>query len=112
MAAFVPLHGGSVGPQSLSLLAVIALATVGTAALLGLAIGAFVRRQSRPYLLIVGALAALFGRSAVAGITVTGAFSPTEHHFLEHGLDVVLVALVIAAVYHSRTVSQEVDANP
>lgn len=80
--------------------------------LLGLAIGAFAQRQSRPYLLIVAALAALLGRSAAAGVTIVGLFSPAEHHFLEHGLDVVLVALVIAAVYHSRTVSQETDFNP
>lgn len=111
MVATVPLHSEYVGPQSLQLLAVIALATVGTALLLGLAFRAFVRRQSRPYLLIVAAFAALLGRSAVAGFTVTGLFSPAEHHLLEHGLDVVLVALVFAAIYHSRTVSGEADSN-
>jgi len=109
MAGVVPLHRGFVGSQSLPLLAVITVAAMGTAVLLGLAIGAFVQRQSRPYLLIVAALAALLGRSAVAGFTVTGTFSATEHHLLEHGLDVALVALVIAAVYHSRTVSPEID---
>lgn len=109
MAGLVPLHSGFIESQSLSLLAVIAVAALGTAVLLGLAIGGFVRRRSRPYLLIVAALGALLGRSAVAGFTVTGLFSPAEHHFLEHGLDVALVALVIAAVYHSRTVSQEAD---
>jgi hypothetical protein len=112
MAGLIPVHGGITGPQSLPLIAVIAVAAVGTSVLLGLAIGAFVRRQSRPYLLIVGALAALLGRSAVAGFTITGSVSPTEHHFLEHGLDVALVAFVIAAVYHSRTVSGESGANP
>jgi ABC-type branched-subunit amino acid transport system permease subunit len=112
MAELLPLHSGFIESQSLPLLAVITVAAIGTAALLGLAIGAFVRRQSRPYLLIVAAMAVLLGRSAVAGLTITGLFSPTEHHFLEHGLDVVLVALVIAAVYHSRTVSQEADFNP
>lgn len=108
MAGSVLLHNGFVGPQSLPLIGVVAVAALGTAVLLGLAIGAFVQRQSRPYLLIVAALAALLGRSAVAGFSVTGMLSGTEHHFLEHGLDVVLVALVIAAVYHSRTVSQRV----
>jgi len=111
MAGLVPLHSGFVGSQSLPLLAILTLAAVGTAVLLGLAIGAYVRRQSRPYLLIVAALAALLGRSAVAGLTITGLFTPLEHHFLEHGLDVVLVALVIAAVYHSRTVSKEADSD-
>lgn len=104
--------GGPLGSESLPLLAVLTLAAAGTAVLLGLAIGAFVRRQSRPYLLIVAALVALLGRSAVAGVSMTGLFSPTVHHFLEHGLDVVLVALVIAAVYHARIVSRETEFNP
>jgi predicted branched-subunit amino acid permease len=112
MAGAVPLHTGFIGSQSLPLLAVITLAAVGTAVLLGLAIAAFVRRQSRPYLLIVAALAALLGRSAVAGFTITGVVTPFEHHFLEHGLDVILVALVIAAILHSRTVSQGADSDP
>jgi hypothetical protein len=109
MAGLLPLHSGFIESQSLPLLAVITIAALGTAVLLGLAIGGFVRRQSRPYLLIVAALVVLLGRSAVAGFTITGLFSTTEHHFVEHGLDVVLVALVIAAVYHSRTVSTEAD---
>lgn len=112
MTAFTPLHAGLVGPGSLPLLAAIALATVGTAALLGLAIGAFVRRRSRPYLLIVGALAALLGRSAVAGVAAVGLVSLAEHHVLEHGLDVLLVALVIAAVYHARTASTGATSRP
>jgi hypothetical protein len=109
MVGLLPLHNGFIESQSLPLLVVITLAGIGTAVLLGLAIGGFVRRQSRPYLLIVAALGALLGRPAVAGFTITGWFSATEHHFLEHGLDVVLVGLVIAAVYHSRTVSKEAD---
>lgn len=112
MAGFLPFGWGFVGSQSLPLLAAITVTAVGTAVLLGLAVGAFVQRRSRPYLLIVAALVALLGRSAVAGATIAGVFSPTEHHFLEHGLDVALVALVIAAVYHSRTVSREADSNP
>jgi hypothetical protein len=112
MVASVPLHGGYVGPESTWLLAVVALAGAGAAVLVGLAAGAFVRRQSRPYLLVLGALAALLGRSAVAALTAVGALSTSEHHFLEHGLDVVLVGLVIAAVYHARTVSGEVGARP
>lgn len=111
MAGAGLLYGGFVGDRSLQLLVVLTVAGIGTAVLLGLAIGAFVRRQSRPYLLILAAVAALFGRSAVAGLTVTGTFSPTNHHLLEHGLDVVLVALVIAAVYHARTVSRDTDVD-
>jgi len=107
MALAGPLHSGFVGEQSLPLLAVLALAGTGAAVLLGLAIGAVVRRRSRPYVLIAAAIAALFVRSAVAGLTYTGLFSQAEHHLLEHGLDVVLVALVIAAVYHARAGATE-----
>lgn len=112
MAGILPLHSGVIAAQSLPLLAIITLAAVGAAVLLGLAIGAFVRRQSRSYLLIVAAVAALFGRSIIAGFTVTGLLTPIEHHFLEHGLDVALVALVIAAVYHARTASRGTDSTP
>jgi len=103
----VPLHGGVAGSGSASLYATLAVAVIGSAALLGLAIAALLRRQSRPYLLIAAAIGAVFARSAVGGLTVTGTFSATEHHLLEHGLDIVLVALVIAAVYYARTTTPE-----
>jgi hypothetical protein len=106
----VPLHA-VVGVASLSLLAVVSVAALGTAVLLGLAFAAFVRRRSRPYLLLVAAFAALLGRSAVVAISALGLLSPTNHHLFEHGLDVVLVALVVAAVYYARTVRREVSAS-
>ena len=83
------------------------LAAVGTAVLLGLALAAFVRRQSRPFLLIVFALVALLARSIVAGLAMTGSVSGGSHHMLEHALDVVLVALVIGAVYYARSVTPD-----
>jgi hypothetical protein len=95
-------------PGSLLLVLTVAAATVGAALLLGLAFAAFVRRRSRPYLLLLAALVALFGRSLVAGISVFGMVSPSLHHLLEHGFDVLLVALVVAAVYYAREVSPEV----
>jgi hypothetical protein len=106
------LHSATVEPEPLALVPVVMLATAGAAVLLGVALAAFVRRQSRPYLLIVGAFAALFGRSAIAGIAVVGHLSRTDHHLIEHGFDVVLVALTIAAVYHARTVNAEPDTDP
>jgi hypothetical protein len=39
-----------------------------------------------------------------------GMLSPTTHHLFEHGMDVLLVALVVAAVYYARTVSYEGSA--
>jgi len=105
-----PLHA-VVDVASPGLLAVVGVATLGASALLGLAFAAFVRRRSRPYLLIVAAFAALLGRSAVVGLSALGVLSPTDHHLFEHGLDVVLVALVVAAVYYARTVRRGVSAS-
>lgn len=111
MGIWVPLHAGYVGRDSLVLLGALTLAAIGTALLLGLALAAFVRRRSQPYLLIVTAVVALFGRSMIGGLMVVGMIRPDLHHLLEHGLDVVLVALVIAAIYYARTVTKERKSN-
>jgi hypothetical protein len=104
------LHADYVGSESLTLLGVVTIAGIGAAVLLGLGLAAFVRRRSRSYLLIVAAIAALFSRSVVAGFTVVRVLSPQTHHLLEHSLDIVLVALVVAAVYYARTVTMEADS--
>lgn len=95
---------------SVTLLILVTIAAMGTALLLGVAFAALVRRQSRPYLLLVAAFTALLGRSVVAGFSMFGMLSPTTHHLFEHGMDVLLVALVVAAVYYARTVSYEGSA--
>lgn len=105
----VALH--TIADASLALLTLVSVAGLGTAVLFGLAFAAFIRRRSRPYLLLVAAFAALLGRSAVVGFSLVGVLSPTQHHLFEHGLDVVLVALVVAAVYYARTVTREVSAS-
>lgn len=97
-----PLHVTYAWADSLALVVVLGLAGLGAALLLGLALAALVRRRSRPYLLLAAAVAAVLARTAVAGFTVTGHLSIDTHHLLEHGLDVVLVALVVAAVYTAR----------
>jgi hypothetical protein len=104
-----PLHATYVWPDSLGLVVVLGVAWLGAALLLGLALAAFVRRQSRPYLLIAGAVGTLLARTAVAGLTVVGTLSIDTHHLLEHGLDVVLVAFVVAAVYYARSPSRGGD---
>jgi len=105
-----PLHAVPEVSSTL-LLAVVTVGAMGAALLLGLAFAAFVQRRSRPYLLIAAAFAALFGRSLIAGGSIYGLLSPATHHLLEHAVDVVLVALVVAAVYYARTVSGEVPAS-
>ena len=104
------LHAAA-DPGSAALVVLLGLGGLGAAALLGVAVAAFVRRRSRPYLLLVGAFAALLARSAVAVGSVLGHVSPASHHLLEHGVDVVLVALVVAAVYYARDGAPEVPAS-
>lgn len=104
MSAVASPPPGVVGVD-LPLLTILVLAAVGSAVLLGLGLAAFLRRGSGSYLLIVLALAALAARTAVATLAMTNMMSPTGHHLLEHALDVVLVALVIAAVYYARRVA-------
>ena len=107
--ATIPLHAvPDIG--SATLLILVTIAAMGTALLLGVAFAALVQRQSRPYLLLVAAFTALLGRSVVAGFSMFGMLSPTTHHLFEHGMDVLLVALVVAAVYYARTVSYEGSA--
>jgi len=88
------VHGD--GPTIFVLLS---LAAALTAVVAGLAIAAFVRRRSRRYLLVALALSTLLARSAVGLAAYLGTVGPGIHHTLEHGLDVAMAALVIAAVY-------------
>jgi len=102
----VTLLHATTGVDSLSLLVFITIAALGTALLLGIAIAAFIQRRSQSYLLVVLAFGALFARSVVAGVSMVGLLSPATHHHLEHGMDVVLVAVVVAAVYYARTMTE------
>ncbi|WP_435359785.1 DUF7471 family protein [Haloarchaeobius sp. DFWS5] len=88
------------------LLGVLAVAALGSALLLGLGLAAYLRRRSRPYMLIALALGTIAARSAVAWVTMLGAVEPTAHHLVEHGLDVVMAALVVGAVWYARDVRQ------
>lgn len=99
-------HLQSVGFDWLLVLA-LCIAGVASAVLTGAAIAVFQRRRSRPYLLVALALAALLVRTAVAGLSLVGSLGAQHHHLLEHGLDVVMAGLVIAAVYYARSVAPE-----
>jgi hypothetical protein len=104
----VPCHAAATA--DLPLLAVLALGGVGALLVAALGVGAWLRRGSRSYLLVALALSTLLARSGVAALTVGGAVSPESHHLLEHGLDVVMVGLVIAAVYYARRVERGREA--
>jgi hypothetical protein len=98
----IVLHGGTtIGPAEAG---VLVLASVASAALGGLALAAFARRRTSPYLFVALAVVALAVRSALGWLGMTGGLSPTTHHTAEHGLDVVMVALVVAAVWYARSV--------
>ena len=106
------MHPGSVvaagfhGPDVTTLL-VLTVAAALTAVVAGLAVAAFVQRRSRPYLLVALALSALAVRTAVGLGAYTPVLGTDDHHLLEHGLDVAMAALVIAAVYVVRSSSTE-----
>ena len=95
--------------DSLGLTVVLLLAGLGAALILGLAIAALLRRRSTPYLLVALAIASILARTVVAGASLEGMIAVGDHHLLEHALDVVMVALVVAAVYTARTAPDAVD---
>jgi Kef-type K+ transport system membrane component KefB len=94
------------------LIALLALAGVAAATLLGLALAGFARRRSRPYLLVALALATLLVRVGVASAAMAGLLTDPDHHLAEHVLDVLMAALVIAAVYTARSVRRRASADP
>jgi len=95
--------------DSLGLTVVLLLAGLGAALILGLAIAALLRRRSTPYLLVALAIAAILARTVVAGASLQGMVAAGDHHLLEHALDVVMVALVVAAVYTARAAPRDVE---
>lgn len=82
--------------------AALAIGGLGAAVLLGLGLAAYVRRRSRPYLLVALALATLLARVVAGALSFTGHLSATAHHVTEHALDAAMAALVIGAVYWAR----------
>lgn len=89
------------------LVAALGAAGVGAAVLTAAALLVFLRRRRRPHLLVALALAALFVRTGVAALSLNGSLGAESHHLLEHGLDVVMAGLVIAAVYYARSVAPD-----
>jgi transketolase C-terminal domain/subunit len=88
--------------SDLALALVLSLAGLASAGLVGLALVALLRRRSWSYLLVALALATLLARTVVAVGAMTGSIDTATHHTLEHGLDVAMAGLVIAAVVTAR----------
>lgn len=81
---------------------VLGVAGLCAAVVVGVALAALVQRRSVPYLLVTLALATVLARTAVGIALMWGVFPDATHHTLEHGLDVLMAGLVIAAVYTAR----------
>ncbi|WP_224336530.1 DUF7471 family protein [Haloprofundus halobius] len=86
--------------------AAVVLAGFGSTLIVAVGLIALLRRQSRSHALVVLALAALLARSGVAVLTIGGVVPFDFHHAIEHALDFVMVALVIAAVYYARSIER------
>ncbi|MEM4780261.1 MAG: hypothetical protein QXG03_01650 [Halalkalicoccus sp.] len=98
------------------LLSVILLAALGTVVLFVLSLVVYSRRPTARYLLVTVALGALVFRTAVGLGTVFGYVPMTVHHLVEHGLDFLIAALILTAVYLSgsspnRDVEADSDAD-
>lgn len=91
------------------LLVVLGFGVVLTGALVALASAAYVRRPRRSTLLVVLALGTLFANSVLGVSTLAGVLPRALHHLGEHSLVAAQAALVLAAVYHARTVEHRFD---
>ena len=91
------------------LFCLILLAGLAAAALVSLGLIAFSRRQSRSYLLVVLALCTLICKALAGGLAIVGILPIDVHHLVEHGLDLVMAILLIAAVYYARTTPQRLQ---
>ena len=83
------------------LLVTIILAGVGTTILFVVGFMAYWRRRTLRYLLITVVLFALVSRSAVGLGTIFGVVPMPIHHLIEHGLDFLIAAVILYAVYRT-----------
>lgn len=81
---------------------ILVAASVCSAAIVALAVAALLRRRATSYYLVVGALGALLLRSLLGIVTDGGVIPGHTHHFLEHVLDVAMVAMLFAAIWLTR----------
>jgi hypothetical protein len=105
-----PAHVGvHLGGVHVDLVVVLTVSALAAAVLCGLAVVAYRRRQSRAYLLVVLALAALVARPLIGALSATALLDADLHHLLEHGLDAIVVLLVLGAVYYARSVERRLE---
>jgi len=97
-----PLHFGVSISDSL-LIVVLSVGTVFSILVALLSFVAFVRRRTMSYLLMAVAFSTFLGKTSLGLTYVMGRMSADMHHSFEHSLDVVMMALVLAAVYSARS---------
>lgn len=81
----------------------IGLSALGATAVFTLAVLAYRRRRTTPYLLVALAIGALALRPLVGVGTVLGAVPMDVHHTVEHFLDVLIIGLLIGALLSLRS---------
>lgn len=108
MDGVAPAHSVTGGTA----LSVITIAGVLSAIVFGISAAAFLRRRSVAYLLLTIAFGLLFARSAVGFASFTGMILDGTHHLLEHAIDALVAAVVIAAVYYARQAEQRAANYP
>lgn len=93
--------------ETYTLLAILTIAGLGSGALIALSLTALVRRRSWSYFLVTLAIGSLLIRTFL-GVVMVGGYLPLDiHHLLEHFLDVLMIALLFAAIYVVRTAKPE-----
>jgi hypothetical protein len=106
-----PLHFGVSLSDSLLIIALSA-GTVFSILVTLLSFVAFVKRRTMSYLLIAVAFSTFLGKTSLGLTYLMGRMNPEMHHSFEHSLDVVMMALVLAAVYYARSrESQKLGSN-
>lgn len=98
----------SISQADVVLLPLLVLAGLAATVLVCLGLVAVSRRQSRSYLLVALALGTLLCKALAGGFTIVGILPTDLHHTVEHGLDLVMAILLIAAVYYARTTPRKI----
>jgi hypothetical protein len=101
-AVLLPLHFGGSLSDSLLIIALSA-GTVFSILVALLSFVAFLKRRTISYLLIAVAFSTFLGKTSLGLTYLMGRMNPEMHHSFEHTLDVIMMALVLAAVYYARS---------
>jgi hypothetical protein len=98
------LHVGS-GHQPIdtALLPVLFIGGLASSVLVTAGIIAFSRRQARSYLFVVLALGTLVMKALLGGLALSDIIPISQHHLIEHALDMLLAVFLLIAVYDART---------